>query len=126
MHAERAHGPVPRRQWDRLGPPDADRDASLAERVAAGGATHEDVLDRIRERTSEKETSRRPSPEPVAKARKFRGFGSWRRATRTASFPALSPGSRAVAARLKIVVSRFDSKCRRGLVTAAFGVVASV
>jgi death-on-curing protein len=33
------------------GPPDADTDAGLVERVAAGAASHEEVVDWIRERT---------------------------------------------------------------------------
>lgn len=40
-------------------------------RVATGEATHEDVLDWIRERTGQTEMSRRPSPERRGKARKY-------------------------------------------------------
>jgi death-on-curing protein len=36
------------------GPPDVDTDAGLVERVAAGEASHEEVVDWIRERTREK------------------------------------------------------------------------
>jgi hypothetical protein len=39
------------RAW---GPPDLGADAGLVERVAAGGAGHEEVVDWIRERTREK------------------------------------------------------------------------
>jgi hypothetical protein len=52
-------------QW---GPPDVDANAGLLERVAAAEATHEEVVDWIRERSREKEMSRPPSPEPGGKA----------------------------------------------------------
>ena len=37
----------------RWGPPDVETDAGLVERVAAGDATHEDVVDWIRKRTAD-------------------------------------------------------------------------
>lgn len=46
-------------QW---GPPDVETDASLVERVAAGEATHEEIIVWICERTRERGDERPPSP----------------------------------------------------------------
>jgi death on curing protein len=75
------------RQW---GVPDVDADAGLVERVAAGEASHEEVMAWISKRIREKGDERPPSPQPRGKARKLRSSTLRRALARTACFPGIS------------------------------------